>query len=80
MRSIICVVIMFALIGLTACAKKDAAPEAQPESQTETVIATEDFESGEAEGVVEEEVEAVVEEGEEVVEEAPAGGDSDSTP
>ena len=74
MRSIICVVAMLALIGLTGCAKKDAAPAAQPESQTETtVIATEDFESGEAEGVVEEEVEAVVEEAEEVVEEAPDG-------
>jgi hypothetical protein len=42
-------------------------------TETETaVIATEDFESGE--------VEDVAAEGEEVVEEAPAGGDSESTP
>lgn len=68
MRSIICVVIVLALIGLTGCAKKDAAPAEQPVTETETsVIATEDFESGEAEGVVEE--------AEEVVEEAPDGGD-----
>ena len=67
MRSIMCVVIVLALVGLTGCAKKDAAPADQPESQTETVIATEDFESGE--------VEVIVEEAEEVVEEAPDGGD-----
>ncbi len=53
MRSIICVVIMLALIGLNGCAKKDAAPVEQPATETETVIATEDFESGEAEGAVE---------------------------
>lgn len=73
MRSIICVLIMVVLIGLTGCAKKDAAPADHPEAQSETQpISTEDFESGEAEGAVEE-VEGVVEE-------APAGGDSDSTP
>jgi PBP1b-binding outer membrane lipoprotein LpoB len=68
MRSIICIVIMFALIGLTGCAKKEAAPVEQPAIETETtVIATEDFESGEAE--------IVVEEVEEVADEAPDGGD-----
>lgn len=68
MRSIICVVIVLALIGLTGCAKKDAAPAVETETQTETtVIASEDFESGEVEGVVEEV--------EEVVEEAPDSGD-----
>jgi ABC-type Zn uptake system ZnuABC Zn-binding protein ZnuA len=73
MRSTICVVIMLALIGLTGCAKNDSEPADQPETQTETtVIATEDFESGE--------VESVVEDTEEVVEEAPDGGDSVSTP
>lgn len=73
MRSIICIVIMLALIGLTGCAKKDAAPVEQSDIQTESgVIATEDFESGEVEGMVEDV--------EEVVEEAPAGGDPDSTP
>jgi hypothetical protein len=73
MRSIICFVIVLALVGLTGCAKKDAAPAPKPVTETETaVIATEDFESGE--------VEDVAAEGEEVVEEAPAGGDSESTP
>lgn len=70
MRSIICVVIMLALVGLTGCAKKDAAPADQSET---AAIASEDFESGEVEAVVEEEVEAVVEEGEEVVEGVPDG-------
>ena len=65
MRSIICIVIMFALIGLTGCAKKDAVPADQPVTETETAIASEDFESGEAEGMVEDV--------EEVVEEAPEG-------
>lgn len=67
MRSIIVVAVMFALIGLTGCAKKVTAPADQPEPQSETVIKTEDFESGEVEGVVEET--------EEVIEEAPAGDD-----
>lgn len=62
MRSIICIVIVLALIGLSGCAKKDVAQADQDET---TVIATEDFESGEAE--------SVVEETEEVVEEAPEG-------
>lgn len=67
MRSIIIVAVIVALIGLTGCAKKDTAPADQTEPQSETVIKTEDFESGEVEGVV---VET-----EEVVEEAPAGDD-----
>lgn len=67
MRSIIVVIVMFALIGLVGCANNDTAPADQTEPQPETVIATEDFESGEVEGVVEET--------EEVVEEAPAGDD-----
>ncbi len=54
MRSIICVFIILALVGLTGCAKKDAAPADQPEATSEAQpISTEDFESGEAEGVVE---------------------------
>lgn len=64
MRSIICIVIMLALIGLSGCAKKEAAPADQPGT---SVIATEDFESGEVE-MVGEETEEVAEE---VVEEAP---------
>lgn len=66
MRSIIVVAVMFALIGLTGCAE-NTAPADQTEPQSETVIKTEDFESGEVEGVVEE--------AEDVVEEAPAGDD-----
>lgn len=73
MRSIICVVVVLSLIGLTGCAKKDAAPAEDTETQIETtVIATEDFESGE--------VESVIEDVEEVVEETPAPDDSESTP
>ena len=70
MRSIICLLIMVALIGLAGCAKKDAAPADQIEIQSETTtISTEDFESGKAEGAVEK-----VEEVEEVVEETPDDG------
>ena len=73
MRSIIVVVIMLALIGLTGCAKKDAVPADQPEAQTESqAISNEDFESGE--------VEAVVDDGEEVVEDTPADEDHGETP
>jgi len=73
MRSIIVVVIMLALIGLTGCAKKDTAPADQPETQPESqTIATEDFESGE--------VEAVVEDGEEVVEDTPTDEAHGETP
>jgi len=54
MRPIICVFIMLALVGMTGCAKKDAAPVDQPEATIEAQpISTEDFESGDAEGVVE---------------------------
>lgn len=64
MRSIICVVIMLALIGLTGCGNNDAPSADQTVTESETVVATEDFESGKAE--------TMVEEVDEVVEEAPA--------
>lgn len=68
MRSFICVVIMLALISLTGCAENEEVPVEQPETQTDSpTVATEDFESGEAE--------AMVEGGEEAVEETPDGGD-----
>ena len=73
MRSIICVVIVVALVGLMGCAKQDSAPADQPEAQTESQpISNEDFESGDAEGLVEE--------SEDVVEESPEGGDQGETP
>lgn len=67
MRLTICVVVMLALIGLNGCAKNDAAPVDQPETQTDShPISDEDFESGEVESVVgdveEVETEAVEEE------------------
>lgn len=53
MRLTICVVVMLALIGLNGCAKNDAAPVDQPETQTDSQpISDEDFESGEVESVV----------------------------
>ncbi len=55
MRSIICIAIMIALTGLTGCAEQESAPAAEPEAATETQqISNEDFESGEASGVVQE--------------------------
>ena len=74
MRSITVIVVMLALVGLTACANDEAAPAVQPETQSDSSeIASEDFESGEVEGVVDETTEAVESE---VVEE----DDDTSTP
>ncbi len=58
MRIIICLAVVAALLGLTGCAKHEPAPAdpapSQPEASVEPQpIASEDFESGEAEGVVE---------------------------
>ena len=64
MRSLICVVIMLALISLTGCANNEPAPVEQSETEPST-IATEDFESGETEAMVEGVEEAVEEEAEE---------------
>ena len=73
MRSIICVAIVVALVGLMGCAKQDAAPADQPEAQTESQpISNEDFESGDVEGLVED--------SEDVVEETPEGEGQGETP
>jgi len=70
MRSVICVVIVLALVGVTGCAKNDPAPADQSGAAS---IASEDFESGEVETMVGNEADSVVEEVEEVVEEPPDG-------
>ncbi len=52
MRSLICLVIIIALAGLTGCAKQEPVPSADPEAQADTQeISNEDFESGEVEAV-----------------------------
>jgi len=58
MKRLICVAMIAALFGLTACAKRqtpaadEAGAAARPQEET-TPISTEDFESGEADGIME---------------------------
>lgn len=58
MRSIICLAVVLALMGLTGCAKNQATPSDQTPQESEASaepqpIASEDFESGETGGMVE---------------------------
>ena len=59
MRFLISIVVAVALVGLIGCAKQETAkadqPQSAPESQADAQpIASEDFESGDAKGMVEE--------------------------
>ena len=68
MKKALCVTVLVALVGLTACAPNEPAPVEEPQPQAETQpedqpVSTEDFESGEAKGGVHEGVEAAEENG-----------------
>jgi len=59
MRALICVAVVVALVFVVGCAKTDTPPAEQGQSPSETQadpqpIASEDFESGEAPGAVQE--------------------------
>jgi len=63
MKQLFCIVVIIAVVGLVGCSKQQPAPAHEPEAvptQTEP-ISTEDFESGEADGAVDEQGEAPAE-------------------
>ena len=69
MKKSMCVIVLVALVGLTACAQEEPAPVEEPQPQTETQpeaqpVSTDDFKTGEAKGEVQEGVEAADESGE----------------
>jgi hypothetical protein len=73
MRSILSLVVVISLILLTGCANEDSAPAPEPEAPADAQqISNEDFESGEVEGVTEDEDASG--------EESPEGEDSGDSP